>query len=129
MRFEPVDDLTAGGLPYTLVTADVTQHLIEMPDTPGLAHDPRVQMQHHKPAGDGTVGIEPVEPLAPQEVDFADCAPAVQLDVVVVEIGIDAERIELAGLRRHPVRLLVITPVADVANAFSGEQVGGVWRL
>jgi hypothetical protein len=59
--------------------------------------------------------------LAPQQVDFVDRAPAVQVDIVVVEIGVDAERMKLAGLRRHPVRLLVIAPVADIPNAFSGE--------
>src|SRR5262245_21211038 len=41
----------------------------------------------------------------------------------------DPERIELAGLRRHLVGLLVVAPVADVADTFRGEQVGGVRRL
>src|SRR5262245_64283105 len=41
----------------------------------------------------------------------------------------DPERIELAGLRRHLVGLLVVAPVADVADAFRGEQGGGVRRL
>ena len=107
----------------------MAEHLVEVPDAPGLAHDPRMQMQHHQPPGGRAVGIKPVEPLAPQQVDFVDRAPAVQVDVVVVEIGVDAERVELAGLRRHPVGLLVIAPVADIANAFGGEQVRGVRRL
>src|SRR5205807_5711191 len=55
--------------------------------------------------------------------------PAVQVDVVVVEISIDAERIELAGFRRHAVGLLIIAPVADIANALGGEQVWGIRRL
>src|SRR5207249_2971248 len=38
-------------------------------------------------------------------------------------------RVELAGLRRHLVGLLVVAPVADVADAFGGEQVGGARRL
>src|SRR5215831_13054741 len=104
----------------------MAQHLVEMPDAPGLARNPRVQMQYHQPPGRRAVGIKAVEPLAPQQVDFVDRTPAVQVDVVVVEIGADAERVELASLRRHPVGLLVIAPVADIANAFGGEQVRGV---
>jgi hypothetical protein len=57
---EPFDDLAAGGLPYALAGADVAEHLVEMADAPGLAHDPRVQMQHHQPPGGRAVGIEPV---------------------------------------------------------------------
>ena len=93
MRLEPVDDLGAGGLPHTRVGVDVAQHFVEMPDAPRLAHDPRMQMEHHQPSGGGAVGIETVEPLTPQEVDFVDRASAVQVDVVVVEIGMDAERV------------------------------------
>src|SRR5689334_24500418 len=52
-----------------------------------------------------------------------------QVNVVVVEIGVDAERVELTGLRCHAIGLLVIAPVADVANAFCGEQVRGVQGL
>ena len=55
--------------------------------------------------------------------------PAVQVDVVVVEISIDAERIELTGFRRHAVGLLIIAPVADIANALGSEQVRSVRRL
>jgi hypothetical protein len=101
MRLEPVDDFAAGGLPHALAGADVAQHLVQMPDAPGLAHDPRVQVQHHQPPGGRAIGIEPVKPLAPQEVDFVDRAPAVQVDVVVVEIGVDAKRVELALLCPH----------------------------
>src|SRR5262249_62074769 len=129
LRLEPVDDLAAGGLPHSLTSADVAQHLVEMPNAPGLAHDPWVQMQYHHSSGGRAVGIEAVKPLAPQQVDFVDRARAVQVDPVVVEIGVDAERIELAGLWRHPVGLLVIAPVAHITDAFSGEQVRGVWCL
>src|SRR6516162_6698961 len=111
---EPFDDLAACGLPDALADADVAEHLVEVPDAPGLAHDPRVQMQHHQPPGGRTVGIEAVKPLAPQQVDFVDRPPAVQVDVVVVKIGVDAERVELAGLRRHPIGLLIIAPIAEV---------------
>src|SRR5215471_11362494 len=85
LRLKPVDDLGASGLPHALTRADMAEHLIEVPDTPGLAHDPRVQMQYHQPRGGRAIGIEPVEPLAPQQIDFADRPPAVQVDVVVVE--------------------------------------------
>jgi hypothetical protein len=66
--------------------ADVAEHLVEMTDAPRLAHDPRMQVQHHQPSGGRAVGIETVEPLAPQQVDLVDRAPAVQVDVVVVEV-------------------------------------------
>src|SRR6516164_6993444 len=98
VRLEPVDDLAAGGLPHTLMGVDVAQHCVEMPDAPRLAHDPGMQMEHHQPSGGGAVGIKTVEPLAPQQVDLIDRAAAVQVDVVVVEIGMDAERVELPGL-------------------------------
>src|SRR5215471_16018754 len=39
---------------------------------------------------------------------------------------INTKRVELAGFWRHPVGLLVIAPVADIANAFGSEQVRGV---
>ena len=129
LRLEPVDDLAAGRLPHPGVGGDVAEHFVEMPDAPRLAHDPRVQVQHHHPSGGRAVGVQTVEPLAPQQVDLVDGAPPVQVDVVVVEVRIDPERIELAGLRRHLVGLLVVAPVADVADAFRGEQVGGVRRL
>src|SRR6516225_2530110 len=122
LRLEPVDDLCASGLPHALARADMSEHFIEMPDTPGLAHDPRVQMQYHQPPGGRAVGIEPVEPLAPQQVDFVDRTPAVQVDVVVVEIGVDAEREELPGLWGHLIRLLVVAPVAHVADTFLREE-------
>src|SRR6266446_3276846 len=97
--------------------AYVREYFVEMPDAPWLPHDPRVQMQYHQPASGRAVGIKPVEPLAPQQVDLVDRAAAVQVDVIVVEIGIDPERVEFPGLRRQLVRLLVVAPVADVANA------------
>src|SRR5215471_12931194 len=100
-----------------------------MPDAPRLAHDPGMQMEHHQPADGDAVGIKTIEPFAPQEVDFVDRAPAVQVDVVVVEIRIDAERVELPGLGGHLVRLLVVAPVTHVADTFRRQEVGGVWRL
>jgi len=84
MRLEPVDYLAGSGLPNALARADVAQHLVEMPDAPGLAHYPRVQMQHHHSPGSRAIGIEPVKPLAPQQIDFVDRASAVEVDVIVV---------------------------------------------
>src|SRR3984893_9776204 len=49
--------------------------------------------------------------------------------MVIVEVGTHPERVELPGLRRHLVGLLVVAPVADVANALRGQEVGGVRRL
>src|SRR5215831_10619527 len=66
LRFEPVDDLAAGGFPNTSMGADMAEHFIEMPNAPRLAHNPRVQMQHHHASGIGAVRIEPIEPLAPE---------------------------------------------------------------
>jgi hypothetical protein len=54
---------------------------------------------------------------------------SVEVDVVVVEIGIHPERVEFPGLRRHLVGLLVVAPIADIGDAFRGEQVGRVRRL
>src|SRR3954447_12601876 len=99
----------------------MAEYLVEMPDAPGLADDPGVQMQHHHPPGRRAVGIKTVEPLAPQQAGFVDRPPAVQVDIIVVEILRYAERIEFAALRRHPVGLLVVAPVADIANARRGE--------
>src|SRR4051794_3589701 len=112
---EPVDDLPAGRLPHPLAGADMEEHLVKMPDAPGLADDPGVQMQDHHPPGAGAVSVETVEPLAPQQIDFVDRPSAVQVDVIVVEILRYAERVEFAGPRRHPVGLLVVAPVADIA--------------
>src|SRR5216684_6794079 len=98
LRLEPVDDLAAGRLPDARVGADVTEHFVEVPDAPRLAHDPRMQMQHHQASGGRAVGIEAIEPLAPQEVDLVDRAAAVDVDVVVVEIRIHAERVQFARL-------------------------------
>src|SRR5262249_22486193 len=88
--------------------------------------DPRMQMEHHHASVIDAIRIEAVEPLAPQEVDLVDGPTTVEVDVVVVEIGMHTERIELPGSWRHLVGLLVIAPVADIANAFRGEEVGGV---
>src|SRR3984893_12317863 len=85
LRPEPVDDLAAGRLPDAVLGGDVAEHLVEVPNAPRLAHDPRMQMYDHQPPGCRPVGVEAVEPLAPQQVDFADGAPAVEVDVVVVE--------------------------------------------
>src|SRR5262249_32715192 len=98
LRLEPVDNLAPGRLPHACMRADVPEHLVEMPDAPRLSHDPRMQVQHHQATGRRAVGIETVEPLAPQQIDFVDRAAAMQMDVVVVEIGVDPERIELADL-------------------------------
>ena len=51
--------------PVALAGADVAEHFAQMPDAPRLAHDPRMQMEHHKASGIGTIGIETIEPLAP----------------------------------------------------------------
>src|SRR6185436_11114896 len=40
-----------------------------------------------------------------------------------------SERVKLPGLRRHFVRLLVVAPVADVANALLSKQIGRVRGL
>src|SRR5712691_5526175 len=78
----------------------MAEHFVEMPDTPRLADDPGMQMQHHQASGGRAIGIEAIEPLAPQEVDLVDGPAAVEVDVVIIEVGMDAERIELPGLRR-----------------------------
>ncbi len=77
LRREPVDDLAAGRLPNTGVVGDVAEHFVEMPDAPRLAYDPRVQVQHHQPSGGRAIGVQTVEPLAPQQVDLVDGAPTV----------------------------------------------------
>src|SRR6516165_5659036 len=100
-----------------------------MSDAPRLAHDPRMQMEHHQPAGGSAVGIKTIEPLAPQQVDLIDRAAAVQVDVVVIEIGMDAERVELPGFGGHLVGLLVVAPVAHIADTFRRQEVWGVQRL
>src|ERR1700730_13961524 len=100
-----------------------------MPDAPRLAHDPGMQMEHHQPSGGRSIGIKTIEPLAPQQVDLVDGPAAVEVDVVVVEVCIHPERVELPCFRRHLIGLLVVAPVADVANALRGKQVGGVRRL
>ncbi len=82
--------------------------------------------KHHHPAGGGAVGIKPVEPVAPKQVHLVDGPAAVEVDVVVVEVGVDAERIEFARFRRHLVGLLVVAPVADIADALGGQQIGRV---
>jgi hypothetical protein len=109
--------------------ADMAEHLVEVPDPPRLSDDPGVQVEHHHPPCRRAVGVDPVEPLAPEQIGLVDRPPAMEMDVVVVEIGVDAERIELTGLWGHPVRLLVIAPVADIADAFIGEQVRRVRSL
>src|ERR1700675_334494 len=91
LRLEPVDNLASGGLPHPGMGADMAEHLVEMPDAPGLADDPRMQMQHHQPPGGGAVGVEAVEPLAPEEVHLVDGPAAVHVDVVVVEVRVDAQ--------------------------------------
>src|SRR5712672_3887205 len=106
--------------------ADMAKHFVEVPDTPRLAHDPRMQMEHHQASGGGAVGVKTIEPLAPQEIDLVDRAAAVEVDVIVVEIGMYAKRVELPGLGGHLVGLLVVAPVAHVADTFRREEVGGV---
>src|SRR5207245_9675578 len=68
-------------------------------------------------------------PLETRPGERAEGPALVQVDVVGVEGRMAPKRIELAGLRRHLVGLLVVAPVTDVADAFRGEQVGGVRRL
>src|ERR1700730_18227290 len=111
LRLEPVDDLTAGGLPHARMGADMAKHFVEMPDAPWLAHDPWMQMEHHQAAGGGAVGVKTIEPLAPQQIDLVDGAAAVEVDVIVVEIGMYAKRVQLPGLGGHLVGLLVVAPV------------------
>src|SRR6266446_4389406 len=109
--------------------ADMAKHFVEMPDAPWLAHDPWMQMEHHQASGGGAVGVKTIEPLAPQQIDLVDGAAAVEVDVIVVEIRVDTERVEFPGLWRHLVGLLVVAPVAHVADTFGREEVGGVRRL
>src|SRR5260221_13304734 len=100
----------------------MAEHFVEVPDTPRLAHDPRMQMQYHQPPGGGAIRVQTIETLAPQQVDLVDGPSAVEMDVVVVEIGIHAQRVELPALRGHLVRLLVIAPISDIANALRCEH-------
>src|SRR5690348_12182181 len=92
LSLEPVDDLAAGRLPHACIGADVPEHLVEMPNPPWLPHDPWMQVQYHQATGRRAVRVETVEPLAPQQIDFVDRAAAMQVDVVVVEIGVDSKR-------------------------------------
>src|SRR5271155_3252170 len=85
LRLEPLDDLAAGRLPDALMGADVAKHLVEMPDAPRLAHDPRMQMEYHQASGGRAIGVQAIEPVAPQQVDLVDGPAAVEVDVVVVE--------------------------------------------
>src|SRR5580704_2795298 len=88
MRFEPVDDLTAGRLPDPGIGVDVPEHFIQMPDAPRLSHDPRMQMQHHHPACRRAVGVKTIEPVTPHQVDLVDGPAAVEMDEIVVEVGV-----------------------------------------
>ena len=109
--------------------ADVAEDLVEVPDAPRLSDDPGVQVEHHHAAVLRAIGVEAVEPVAPQLVDFVDRPAAVEVDVLVVQIDVRAQGIQLALLHVHLVGLLVIAPVADVADALRRDQLGGVRRF
>src|ERR1700689_2601789 len=90
LGFQPIDDFATGRFPDPLVSGDVAKYLIKVPDAPRLAHDPGMQMKHHQASRGRAAGVEPIKPVPPQQVDFVDGAPAVQMDIVVVEIGVYA---------------------------------------
>src|SRR5947209_6830561 len=93
-----------------------------MPNAPGLAHDPWVQMQHHQPPGDGTIGVEAVEPPAPKPVDFVDMPPAdspgksVDAEVEEDEFHNHAVLVEDDENENNsdPVAIFLVAPAADI---------------
>ena len=71
----------------------MSKHLIKVPDTPGLAHDPRMQVQHHHASRGSAVGVQTIEPVAPQQVDLVYGPAAVEVDLVVIEVLVHPKRI------------------------------------
>ena len=69
----------------------MAKHFIEVPDAPRLTHDPRMQMQHHQPSCGRAIGVQTVEPVAPQQIDLVDGPPAVNVDVIVIEVSVHSE--------------------------------------
>ena len=69
----------------------MAKHFVEVPDAPRLTHDPRMQMQHHQASGGRTVGVQTIEPVAPQQIDLVDGPAAVEVDVIVVEVRVHPE--------------------------------------
>ena len=86
-------------------------------------------MQHQQPAGSGAVAMEHVEALDQEPLAAIDRHASFPRHMDVVELQHDGQRDEFAAGGLHALPLLVVDPVADVADAGLGKDLRGTRGL
>src|SRR2546426_12647232 len=125
----PVDNLRATGGPHALVAHHVPERRVEKTNAERLADEPGVQMEDEEPAVLFTVPIQDVKTLLEHLAIAVNGHASLPEGVNVVQFEHDRQGVQLSLRRLHGIRLLVIHPVAHIADARLRQQLWRTRRL
>ena len=119
----PVDDLRAGGGPHALALHDMAQRRVQAADAERLADEPGVQVQHQQPPVGGPLVVQGLEGLLDHLPIPVDINAPVPQGIDIVQRQRDGQGVQLALGDFQGIGLLVVDPVADIADARLGQQL------
>src|SRR5262245_23705161 len=125
----PIDNLSATGCPHALVTHHVPERLVEKTNPERLADEPGVQVEDEEPAILFAVPIQNVKTLLEQLTIAVNGHTPLPEGVNIVQFKHEWQGVQFSLRCLHGVRLLVVHPVAHIADARLRQQLWRTGRL
>ena len=118
-----LNDLPAGGAPHTFMRADVVESRIESADPMRLAGHERVDRDRHDAGDRLALAVQRVELTPQHRLEFGNRNLHFEIGRDVVGLDRIGQRHQSRAADVEQIRLIVVDPVADVADPRFGEVI------
>jgi hypothetical protein len=125
----PVCDFLAGGLPNSLMGANVIESLVEILDAERQADNERMKRQCHYLSAGFALLIERIELVADHPVVLLGREIRAHEHPHIVDALLIGNHDHSAGFNAHGRRLIVAGPITHVLKALGSEVIRGIERL
>ena len=102
------------------MAGDVGEGLVQVLGAEGLADEPGMEVEDHEPSAVFAFHIQPIEAVLENTAVVHDGQYARPEQVEVVEVKEHGQRVHFAAGHLHAVGLVIVGPVAEVAQPLLG---------